>query len=215
MALQKHPDDPTATLYLGIAQSRSGNKEAGLSLKKALALNPTNLRTNLELGIFYFNQSAFGEAEDHFNTTKKLVPQTELSDMADKYLRVMKQGGAEKPWSLNISLGGQYDSNVSIAPDGTPLPEGITHKSDWRAIAYLNGRYTFINTRTVEGSAGYSLYQSLHSRLSDFDVTQNLFDLRGSYAINNSLKLWRDSTLLNMFTLGVMVMIMPTPFLHL
>ena len=189
MALQKHPDDPTATLYLGIAQSRSGEKEAGYSLRKALALNPTNPRTNLELGIFYFNQSAFSEAENYFNTTKKLAPQTELSDMADKYLRVMKQGGTEKLWSLNISLGGQYDSNVTVAPDGGPLPEGIAHKSDWRAVVYLNGRYTFVNSTTVEGSAGYSLYQSLHSRLSDFNVTQHLFDLRGSYVINDALRL--------------------------
>jgi len=189
MALQNHPDDPTAILYLGIAQSRSGNKEAGPTLKKALALNPANPRTNLELGIFYFNQSAFSEAEEHFNTTKKLAPQTELSDMADKYLRVIRQGGTEKPWELNISVGGQYDTNVSISPDNAPLPEGVNHKSDWRAVVYLNGRYTFVNSPAVEGSAGYSLYQSLHARLSDFNVTQHLLDLKGSYVINSFLKL--------------------------
>ncbi|MBI5073868.1 MAG: tetratricopeptide repeat protein [Nitrospirae bacterium] len=188
-ALIEHPDDHTATLYLGIAQSRSGNKEAGPSLKKALSLNPKNPRTNLELGIFYFNQSAFSEAKEHFNATKKLAPQTELSDMAEKYLRAMDQGGSGKPWSLLISLGGQYDTNVAIIPDDRPMPLGVSDKSDWRAVVYLKGKYTFISNKNLEGSAGYSLYQSLHSNLSDFNVSQHLFDLKGSYTVTPSLKL--------------------------
>lgn len=188
-ALKEHPNDHTATLYLGIAQSRSGNREAGDSLNKALTLNPNYPRTNLELGIFHFNQSAFGEARNLFNTTKKLAPQTELSDMAENYLRVMDDGKTGKPWSLQISLGGQYDSNVAIVADAQPIPPGISDKSDWRAVVYLKGRYTFINSKDVEGSAGYSLYQSLHSKQSDFNVTQHLFELKGAYTVNRSLKL--------------------------
>lgn len=188
-ALKEHPDDHTATLYLGIAQSRSGDKEAGSSLKKSLAINPENPRTNLELGIFYFNQSAFSEAGDYFDSTKKLAPKTEFSEMAEKYLHIIRQGSAEKPWALNISLGGQYDSNVLITPDDRPLPDGVAHKSDWRALFYLKGRYTIFNSKAFESSVGYSLYQSLHSRLSDFDVTRHLFELKGLYSITPSVKL--------------------------
>ncbi|MBI5846706.1 MAG: tetratricopeptide repeat protein [Nitrospirae bacterium] len=188
-ALKEHPDDHTATLYLGIAQSRAGNKEAGSSLKKALALNPKNPRTNLELGIFHFNQTAYGEAKNHFTATKKLAPQTELSDMAERYLKAMDQGGSSKPWSLSLSLGGQYDNNVAITPDDRPLPLGVSDKSDWRAVVYLKGRYTFFSSKDADGSAGYSLYQSLHRTMSDFNVTQHLVDLKGSYALNSSLKL--------------------------
>lgn len=188
-ALKEHPDDLTATLYLGIAQSRSGDREAGSSLSKALALNHNNPRTNLELGIFHFNQSAFSEARNNFTMTKRLAPQTELSDMAENYLRVMDDGKTEKPWSLLLSLGGQYDSNVAILPDDLPLPFGVSDKSDWRAVVYLKGRYTLINDKDAEVSAGYSLYQSLHSNLSDFNVTQHLLELKGSYAVNPSLKL--------------------------
>ena len=188
-ALKERPDDRAATLYLGIAQSRSMDKEAGSTLKKSLALNPENPRTTLELGIFYFNQSAFSEAEDYFNNTIKLAPKTEFSEMAEKYLRVIKQGSAEKRWALNISLGGQYDSNVPIIADNMRLPEDVSHKSDWRAILYLNGRYTLSSSKTFESSAGYSLYQSLHSRLSDFNITQHLVDLKGVYSITPSVKL--------------------------
>lgn len=188
-ALKEHPDDPTATLYLGIAQSRSMDKEAASSLKKALAINPENPRTNLELGILYFNQSAFSEAEDYFINTKKLAPKTEFSEMAEKYLRAIKGGGAEKPWALHISAGGQYDNNVAIVSDDIPLPESVSHKSDWRAIFYLKGIYTIFSSKAFESSAGYSLYQSLHSRLSDFDLTQHLFELKGVYTLAPSVKL--------------------------
>jgi hypothetical protein len=188
-ALNKHPEDRAATLYLGIAQSRSGNKEAGPTLKKALAMAPKDPRTNLELGIFFYNQSAFSEAEDYFDNTKKFAPKTEYSEMADKYLAVMNgAGGQEKRWALNISLGGQYDSNVAIAPDGVPLTNSVSHKSDWSSIAYAKGGYTFISDKHFESSVGYSMYQSLHNRLSDFNVSQHVLELKSSYSVTNSLK---------------------------
>ncbi|GAB4411888.1 MAG: hypothetical protein OHK0032_07820 [Thermodesulfovibrionales bacterium] len=186
-ALKEKPDDLTATLYLGIALSRSGESEAETILKKALSMNPREPRTNLELGIYYYNKALYDEARDYLENTIRFAPKTEFSARAEEYLRAMK--GAVRPWALNFSIGTQYDSNVVLNSTSNPLPPGITRKSDWRAVLYLKGRYNIIEKEGMEGSIGYSLYQSLHSRLSDFNVTQHLLELRGTYNVSPSLKL--------------------------
>ena len=182
--LREKPDDENATVYLAVAMSRSGNSQAEHMLKKALALNPENPRTNLELGIYYYNSAIFAEAADFFETTIQLDPDTELSSSAQDYLNNIKQDDAKKRWSLYFSLGGQYDSNVVLDSDDTALPEGISDKSDWRAIIFLNGRYSILSNDSYPTSVGYSFYQSIHTDLDDFNVTDHLLDLQTSIRLS-------------------------------
>lgn len=188
-ALKEKPGDFKATLYLGMALSRSGDKEAETILKKAILMSPEDPQANLELGIYYFNRSMNYEARDYLENTKKLAPGTELSARAEEYLQVIRKKDIPRPWALNLSLGGQYDSNVVLSPTGSPLPEGISGKSDWRAVLSMQGRYNVTAGEKLEGSAGYNLYQSLHTRLSDFNVSQHVFDLTATYIISPLLRL--------------------------
>jgi len=187
--LRTRPNDERATLYLGIALNRLGKRDAEGILKKALLMNPKNPRTNLELGIYYYNKTTYDEAGDYLENTINLAPNTEVSAKAKEYLRNIKQGAAIKPWALNISVGGQYDSNVILNSSDNPLPEGISGKSDWRAIIYLKSRYNFITGERAEGSVGYSLYQSLHAKLTDFNITEHLLELKAGYRILPMLNL--------------------------
>jgi len=182
-AIRENPNNPTALLYLGIAQSRSGDREAETTLKRALVMNPSDPRTNLELGIYYYGHSAYGEAKDYFENTIRLAPGTEFSANAGEYLKLIREGGFEKRWSLNFSVGGQYDSNVILNPSGSPLPQGISNKSDWSAVFSLSGRYYLIKEERGEVSAGVSLYQNLHASLSDFNVTQPMVDVTAAYTL--------------------------------
>ncbi|MBM2828057.1 MAG: hypothetical protein HW408_589, partial [Actinobacteria bacterium] len=152
-ALKEKPDDPAATLYLGIALSRIGDKEAEASLNRALVLSPEDPRTNLELGIYYFRMDQRDESTEYFEKTIRLAPGTELSGKASEYLNAKKEKKAAKRWSLGVTAGGQYDTNVVLTPDGASLPQGVSQKSDWRGIALLRGRYTLPGERT-EGSVG-------------------------------------------------------------
>lgn len=188
-ALKESPDDMTATLYLGIALSRSGDKDAGLILKKALSMKPDDPRVNLELGIYYFNRSIYGEAGDYFENTIKLAPKTAAAAKAEEYLKAAKGGSTSKPFTASIMAGFQYDSNVIINPDNGVLPQGISGKSDWSAVFNVKGRYNFVREQNADAYAGYSLYQNLHFHLSDFNVTQQLFELGAGYRITPSIAL--------------------------
>ncbi|MBI5641518.1 MAG: hypothetical protein HZA17_13945 [Nitrospirae bacterium] len=188
-ALQEKTDDQTATLYLGIALSRSGDKGAVSYLKKALSKNPDDPRTNLELGIYYYNSAVYQEAADYLENTIRVAPNTEFSAKAQVYQNVIKKGREVKSWALNIAAGGQYDSNVVLNAEDSPLPQGISRKSDWRAIIFLKGKYNLTNRANTEGFIGYSFYQSLHSKLSDFNVSQHLLEVSAGYKVSSKVHL--------------------------
>jgi tetratricopeptide (TPR) repeat protein len=183
-ALKDRPGDFTATLYLGIAQSRLGDKESETTLKKALSAKPGDPRTSLELGIWYFNKAAYTISRDYFRNAVSAAPNTLISATAEEYLRVIAFEKTSRPWMLNVSLGGEYDSNVVLNGAEGALPQGISNKSDWSTVAYLKGRYDFLKNDRAEASVAYTLYQSLYAKLSDFDVSYHLLDLRATYALS-------------------------------
>jgi len=190
--LKTKPDDERATLYLGIAMSRSGHRDAEGVLKKALLLNPHNPRTNLELGIYYYNRGTLGEARDYFDNTIQLAPDSAYAKTAVEYLKLAKEEVVAKRWSVDWSVGGMYDSNVVLGSGDNPLPEGITRKSDWAAVFYLKGKYNLFSQRKLKGSASYSFYQSFYAKLADFNVTSNKFDVRLAYHVTENLILKGD-----------------------
>jgi len=182
-ALKEKPDDFKATLYLGIVFDQMGMKEAEDLLKKALLMNPRDPQVNLQLGIHYYSKTVYPEARDYFETTIEVAPKTQFSASAEEYLRRMRAVEAEKRWALNVSLGGQYDSNVVLNPSGNPLPQGISHKSDWSAVFLFSGRYHLITEEKVDVSAGLNFYQNLHASLWQYNVSQPILDLTVVYDI--------------------------------
>jgi hypothetical protein len=188
-ALSERPDDLSATLYEGIARSRGKKEGAEESLKKALAISPDDPRTNLELGIFYYGIGMVETAAGYFEKTVLLAPGSDMAALGREYLDTIRSIGGGKPWRINLWGGVQYDSNVILSPDNGPLPQGISRKSDWRAVFFLDSSYKFIQRSGLACSFGYGFYQSLHRSLSDFNVTQNMVTLAASYKASSSVKL--------------------------
>ena len=123
---------------------------------------------------------------------KNLSPGTDLSDMAKDYIREIerkeKRGKmTEKNWAFSLTGGLQYDSNVILEPSDGVLPQGISRKSDWRGIIYLDAKYTPALTENLSIGPTYSFYQSLHKKLDDFNVQQYLPGLMLNYAISKNL----------------------------
>jgi tetratricopeptide (TPR) repeat protein len=175
-ALKEKPNDPSANLYLGIALNNSGKEREGEKyLKKALRLDPLSPRANLELGILYYKRGLFDEARDFFETVRNVAKGTDLSDIAENYIRKIKEGKVTvKDWSLTFAAGGQYDTNVILDSGAGPLPEGISQKSDWRGVIFIEGKFTPRITDQITLGPTYSFYQSLQAELTDYNVQQHL-----------------------------------------
>ena len=188
-ALKEKPDDYRANLYLGIALSRTKDKDAEAMLKKAYSISPKEPRINLELGVYYFDNNKYDEAKGYLNNAMKLSQDDELKDRAEEYLAVIAEKGIKKKWLVNISLGGQYDTNVILSADDAALPSGISGKADWRAVVELDWRYRLLSGAKADASIGYNFYQSIHAKFYDFNVSYNLLDLTAQYAVKPYLSL--------------------------
>jgi hypothetical protein len=187
-ALKEKPDDYLATLNLGAVLNKKGTKEAASLLKKALLLDPAEPQTSLELGIYYYNKAIYPEAQDYFENTTELAPSSEYSAKAHNYLALIKNAG-QKSWRLDVAAGIQYDSNVVVGNDNSALPEGISRKSDWRALLYLKGQYNILTSQNFKAGMSYLLYQSLHAKLSDFNVTQHALGINTAYELPKGITL--------------------------
>jgi hypothetical protein len=66
---------------------------------------------------------------------------------------------------------------VPLTANADQLPVGIDRKGDWRGVLNLGLNGVAIRDSQQELTGSYSLYQTLHVNLTDFNLTQNLFDV--------------------------------------
>jgi hypothetical protein len=165
------------------------NKELESQMKGALFMNPEDPKANLDLGIFYFDKGIYDEAADYFDNVIRVAPNTEFSAKAAEYIGRIDKSGKPKRFGLNLTLGGQYDSNVILNPTDSPLPSNISNKSDWRGIIYLNSKFNLFMNERAEASIGYNFYQSLHTELTDYNLMQHQAELKTRLAVSDSLSL--------------------------
>jgi tetratricopeptide (TPR) repeat protein len=188
-AVAKAPEDQQALLQLGVALNRSfGGKEAESLLKQALMNEPENAAVNYELGLHYFNKEVYAEAADYFESTLDLAPGSDLALKSRDYLAKIEVLTREKPWELNIAAGMQYDSNVILNGRDMPMPQGYSKKSDWSGLFSLRGNYTLHKSDQSDVTIGDTFYQSLHTKLNQFDITQNLLDLTGGFNLSGNFR---------------------------
>lgn len=183
-ALELNPDSYDAMIYLGIVLNERKANEAESVLLRALYLNPTDPIVNYQLGMFYFNTSVYDEARDFFEGAEELAPQTELSKKAKEFIeRIEKRALREtKPYKFDASLGWQYDTNVVLKSQKGAMPADASRMSDHRAVATVSGDADFYRGKNLKGNAGYAFYQSLHSKLEQYDVQSHMADIKGTYA---------------------------------
>ena len=185
--LQAVPDDHHAELCLGMALSRQGEKSAGHHLKRALFNNPEDPVIHLELGRYFYEQQIPEEAEDFFRDAVSLAPQSPAAKEATVYLRKLNVVESSKAWKILVRGGIQYDSNVILNGENQPLPAAYSGEADSSVIGTFKALYSPIIAPGRRVSLGYSLYQSLHAKLDDFDITQNLLEVSGEQAVTPNL----------------------------
>ena len=172
------PGSKEAALGLGIAYSRSGNlQESKASLLKALSIDPADARTRYELGVVMYKLGATEEASDFFTAAAEKTGDDDLKTASRKYLEMIAGGKKDgKRFSLGLSVGTQYDTNVILEPDN---PAGAVQpkKSDIRGVLTMDAAYRFYQSNATTAEGGYSFYQSVHKRIHDFNVQQHALKL--------------------------------------
>jgi Tfp pilus assembly protein PilF len=135
----------SAQYYTGLAMLRQGKTEAG--------------RAELAQVAGEHQQSEVGAAAQRATGAEARQPPR------------VPEAERKKPWLLYGELGFEYDSNVVLGPsDSSVNAAGISRQSDGRTVLQAGGAYTLLDTDYGSLRAAYDFYQSIHFRLTDFDL---------------------------------------------
>jgi tetratricopeptide (TPR) repeat protein len=171
------PQNPLVYFYQGVVthELKAFNQSPAL-FSRAMALSPDlTPSARYYTGMSYYERGLLDQAQREFEAAIALgEPESELARTARAILQQQTTAPkGPKQWDLNLSVSGQYDSNVVLLPIGVQPPggsTGISQKDDFRMTVYARGEYRPIQTTNWTAGISYGFYQSLHQKLTTFDI---------------------------------------------
>lgn len=182
-----HGDDPSnalVLLYLGATYQRIGQHRRSIRyVRKAQRLDPKLAQlSEFYLGMAYMGLGWEEKASEAFQACIDIDPTAEVAVRArDSIATIAEREKREKRWGISATLSFQYDDNVVLKPEGVTTAVRISDESDFRGVGFLWGEYRFLQGRPWLAGVRGSFYQSLHTSLHDYDVTDTAASLYGGY----------------------------------
>jgi tetratricopeptide (TPR) repeat protein len=164
------PDSLEANYYTGVAHSRLGNyKEAEELLLHSMQMGESDANVHFELGRLYYITSECDKSEVYLSKYKSMSDDTAVKEYASRLMETCgEEEAGEKKYYLNISVGGQHDTNVILEPTNPIV--AADEDSDIRAIVYVSAGGEIIEAGAWKFIADYNFYQSFHDELDDFNI---------------------------------------------
>ena len=185
-ARKERPNSGQLHLYLGIAHQELGqNERARASLTRAAELDPS-LQGPVEyrLGVLALGTSE-EEARQHFERVQQVAPDSALAVSASSLVNQIDAGFFRR-WGFAATLGGGYDSNVSLVAgdfvSGLGIDSGV-------GTALLTGRMTLLDRDKLvidSGAGGFIQYHGAKPA-SIFDQVITQAWLRATTPISNEI----------------------------
>jgi tetratricopeptide (TPR) repeat protein len=190
-ALELSPEDPEATYYSAITFSRLNELERAEELfLKILKDDKSATNVYYELGFIYYVKASCAKSNDYLSKFISRSDDESLKNYAGHLIEdcydTEKADKEEKSYKLNITVGGQYDDNVTIEPENPVKP--ADRKSDGKIIAYLTTAATLFKKGVISLKADYNFYQSIHFDLNDFNVHYHKITPALEIDISNTIK---------------------------
>jgi tetratricopeptide (TPR) repeat protein len=168
-ALDLSPQSPEANYYAGVAHARLGQfKEAEDLFIKTIEFDETILEAYFELGRLYYMTDRCNRADEKLSYYIARSEDEALRSLARQILETCEEKTEKKSYRVDLILGSQYDSNVIIEPENPTV--SAEDKSDYRGLVYIKAHATPIRGSMAKLNVDYSFYQSIHSKLDDYDV---------------------------------------------
>ncbi|HXQ21986.1 MAG TPA: tetratricopeptide repeat protein [Candidatus Acidoferrales bacterium] len=164
-----------ASLFLGVAQLRLERFDAALqSFARADEHDPSlHVAARYYEGVAAYRMGQWSTAEDHFGYVVATSPSSAMGREAATFLTDIRQGQVgHADYQVYGALGFQYDSNVVLAPSNEAVKTqfSISKQADGRFTLQAGGAYVAWRSEHAQLSVGYDFFQSLHFRLTDFNL---------------------------------------------
>jgi tetratricopeptide (TPR) repeat protein len=175
--LAEDPDHAQAQLYAGIAAYRTQDFAASLPhLERAAALDPSlAVQARYYSGLVEASIGDLSAAAGSFSVVAEQSPISPLGRSAASLTEDLRAARAERPYSLALTAGGEWDSNPTLAgsddflPNGMPNP-GADEDPDFRGVFLAEGSARLFGNERVSLSAGYNGYWSVHHEEDQVDL---------------------------------------------
>ncbi len=175
--LADDPEDARARFYAGVAAYRTRDLSAALpNLERAAELDPTlAVQARYYAGLAEASIGDFSAAAGSFSVVAEQSPISPLGRSAASLTGELRAERAERPWSLALTAGGEWDSNPTLAgaddflANGQPNP-GADQDSDYRGAFTAEGSARVFANETASVSAGYDGYWSVNHDVSQVDL---------------------------------------------
>ena len=173
---QRIPEaDAQASLFLGLAQLRLGQLEAArTNLQRAEKDPQQRLAARYYEGVVAYRSGDRQQAERLFTEVVQNSPESDVKHEAALFLQALR-GRPARAFSLYGTAGFQYDSNVALAPGNETIKQetGISRQEDGRITLGAGVTYAAWQRDRTELSLGYEFFQSLHFRVTEFNLQDN------------------------------------------
>jgi tetratricopeptide (TPR) repeat protein len=173
-AYQQGSERLTAAFFLGMTLYRLGDDRGAQQYLNEAAADP-ELRASARYyaGLSMLRQGHVEAGRSALAEVAREQPQSEVGKAAERYLSGAP-AARQKPWSVFGELGFQYDSNVNAGPSNSDL-NVPTGESDGSTVLAAGGNYTLLDTGAASVRAHYDFYQSIHFKLTEFDLQGHRF----------------------------------------
>jgi tetratricopeptide (TPR) repeat protein len=168
-----------AHYFLGVAQFRLQQNEAALESLATAETGEDDPAMQAIIGYYrawiFFDQRRNDEAIEEFKRVSQLTPNLDLAARAQRRAEQIEAGqftGVEggSRFSLSVSLGMSYDSNVVLLGDSASIPIDITTEDDFRFGLSSDLRYLQPLGDSWLVGAGTHTFHSWHGSLQEFNV---------------------------------------------
>jgi Tfp pilus assembly protein PilF len=185
MVLAARPDDARANLFGGIAAYRAAEYQKAIAfLDRAKQLDPS-LATH---ATYYAGLSAaflgdFGAAEGAFSAVEEQSPLSPLARSAESLRQQVTPAKVEeeRPWSLALTAGAEWDSNPTFAGENDLGAWGSANNDDdFRGVFRVRGSYQLLDQDRYSLTAGYDGYLSLHHWADQMELQTHVGWLSGT-----------------------------------
>lgn len=188
-AVSSNPESGIAHYNNGYANFLLGNyEEAIVSLNEAKTLDP-KLATKADYyaGISNFRLNQYNASKENFEFVLRGNPDSNISKSVEDYLNVINS--YNKKFYGTLSVGMQYDSNVSLEPEDVNTFSG---ENDFSGIFFVNLGYKPFLREDAEFGFDYKGFLSLHFDVTDFNIQNHRFTVFGGKKYSNGFQIFAD-----------------------
>ena len=175
----------------GLIASKKGKYSAALDyFRKAEADPKIAQEATFQASLALAALNRVKEAEKTMAASIALNPQSQTADFAKRYMGVLaKRAEALRPFHITVSMGYDYDSNISVAPSAPGEAVKISGKGGSVFTQTALAEYTLFPAGPFSILGQYSYFQNFHPTVPGFDIMSHVVGLTPTYGFKNG-RLW-------------------------